>query len=192
MRILHQFVGTGQPVFFLLGLIWLTATISSEMNKCMIIVVNSQRAYKWISFLLVLKLPLNIILLGSCVLISQFGQFRPRARLWSKFSDSKTIAVSEHHLQCFAGDFERSGSLPNRPNKNFIVGLVACMIGTGLPGVFSCRLKIRGLIIEEKILTQKVINLRLKKLKIVPVDWNFFPKMCGLLNLKEKRLKISL
>ena len=38
----------------------------------------------------------------------------------------------------------------------------------GAPRLFSCRLKIKGLIIEEKILTQKVIDLRLKMLGIVP------------------------
>ena len=51
------------------------------------------------------------------VLSSQFDQFRPRDRVWSKFSVSKTIAETEHHLQCFSDDFEWSGSLPNRPRK---------------------------------------------------------------------------
>ena len=45
-RFLHQCIGTGQPVVFILGLISLTATISSEINNCMIMAVNNQRSYK--------------------------------------------------------------------------------------------------------------------------------------------------
>ena len=86
----------------------------------------------------VYQFPLNtkitcvILFYFGPVLISQFGYFGPQARVWSKFSDSNTIAVSEHHIQCFSNDFEWSGSLQNHTNKNFIVGSVASMVGTGL------------------------------------------------------------
>ena len=45
-RFLHQFIGKGQPVVFIIGLISLTATISSGINNWMIMVVNNQRSYK--------------------------------------------------------------------------------------------------------------------------------------------------
>ena len=45
-RFLHQFIGTGQPVVFILGLISLTSTISSEINNSMIMAANNQRSYK--------------------------------------------------------------------------------------------------------------------------------------------------
>ena len=91
-------------------------------------------------FSLNIKIAYVISFYMGLVLISQFGEVRPRARFWSKFSDSKTI---EHHLQWFSNDFEWSGSPPTHPNKHFIVGLVASMIGTGLGCMYISNQNIR-------------------------------------------------
>ena len=56
----------------------------------------------------------NVILLGSCI----------------NFAIWLVQATSQ-------GNFEWSGSLSHHPNINLILGLVACMIGTGI-GIDCC------------------------------------------------------
>ena len=61
--------------------------------------------------------------------------------------------------------------------------------------VFSSRLKIWGLIIEEKILTQNIEYWCSKKTEDAPIcalRLKIFPKMCGFLKFEDQRLKIGM
>ena len=101
-RLLLQFVGTGQPAFFTHDLIWLTANHShlpmcsmSEISNCMLwsltikaqkSVVGSQENQRKIfmymfQFSISTKITCIMSFYLGLVLISQFGWFRPRARV---------------------------------------------------------------------------------------------------------------
>ena len=63
---------------------------------------------------------------------------------------------------------------------------------SGAPGVFPLRLKIRGLIIKENILTQRLIDWRLKTLRSVPKDWRLLPKCEDFLILMTKNWRLAI
>ena len=88
------------------------------------------------------------------------------------------MVLTDHdHCLCGSDFFPKSSEL-KKCSKNGRM--------QGAPRVFSWRLKIRGFIIGENILSQILIDERLKILRYVLKDWRFLPKCVDFLTLKTK------